>query len=466
MGKLLCMALTASLVGNTSPAFAINSSNAVNVHPTTIYSSQNLNKESYNISSKKIEFKNDIIDVDMTIPLINGLKDKETEIKINKIIENRAMDFKKDIENMAKEAKKENALTNSYQAILKFKTSFNKNNILSLTMCFYEYTGGAHGLGYNESLNVDLNTGEEIYLKDLFHNKKDYKNIINEFIRDDMTKNPNKYYENASSDFYGIIQDQPYYIEDSNLVVYFNPYEIAPYSEGIKEFKIPLKNFKYGMKKNVLLKKTDVKISTKEVKDNVEGFIGNLRIPVISGWKNEKIQRAINSTIEKDIMNFSEKLKKDGMNYVKESKKISLETMNYFAFTDYSVYQNHKDILSIRISYSQYTGGAHGMDSEKTYNIDLNTGNIIKLKDVFKEGTNYKDMINKEIKKQIEKGNSSKDAFPIEGFESILEDQSFNIEKGNVILVFQRGDIAPYAMGTLEFVIPLNKNIANNNFLN
>ncbi|BDR70234.1 hypothetical protein K144313037_16460 [Clostridium tetani] len=244
MGKLLCMALTASLVGNTSPAFAINLSNTVNVHPTTIYSSQNLNKESYNISSKKIEFKNDIIDVDMTIPLINGLKDKEIETKINKIIENRAMDFKKDIENMAKEAKKENALTNSYQAILKFKTSFNKNNILSLTMCFYEYTGGAHGLGYNESLNVDLNTGEEIYLKDLFHNKKDYKNIINDFIRNDMTKNPNKYYENASSDFYGIIQDQPYYIEDSNLVVYFNPYEIAPYSEGIKEFKIPLKSFK------------------------------------------------------------------------------------------------------------------------------------------------------------------------------------------------------------------------------
>ena len=44
--------------------------------------------------------------MDMRIPLISGLKDKETEFKINKIIENRAMDFKKDIENSAKEAKK------------------------------------------------------------------------------------------------------------------------------------------------------------------------------------------------------------------------------------------------------------------------------------------------------------------------------------------------------------------------
>lgn len=251
MGNLLCMALAASLVGNTPPAFGINSTNAANIHPTAIYSSQNLNKESCNISSKKIEYKDDTIEMDMRIPLISGLKDKETEFKINKIIENRAMDFKKDIENSAKEAKKENILTNSYQAILKFKISFNKGSILSLTMCFYEYTGGAHGLGYNESLNIDLNTGEEIYLKNLFDTKEDYKNIIDDFIRDDMTKNSNKYYENASADFYGIIQEQPYYIEDNNIVIYFNPYEIAPYSEGIKEFRIPLKNFKYGLKKNL-----------------------------------------------------------------------------------------------------------------------------------------------------------------------------------------------------------------------
>lgn len=239
MGKLLCMVLTASLVGNTSPVFTMKPSNNANSYSKVIYSSHNLNKESSNISSKKIEFKNDMVEVDMTIPLISGLKDKEIELKINKEIENKAMDFKKSIENLAKEAKKENALTNSYQIILNFKVSFNKDNILSLTLCFYEYTGGAHGLGYNESLNIDLNTGEKIYLKDLFDSKEDYKNIINDFIIDEMSKNPDKYYENAVADFYGIIQDQPYYIEDNNIVVYFNPYEIAPYSEGIKEFKIP-----------------------------------------------------------------------------------------------------------------------------------------------------------------------------------------------------------------------------------
>ena len=248
MGKLLCMALTASLVGNTTPAFSINSSYNTNTYSTAIYSSQDLNRRSFHISSKKVKFKNNIIEVDMDIPLISELKDKEVELKVNKLIENKAMNFKKSIENMAKESKKESNLTNNYEAILKFNTPFNKGNVLSITLCFYEYTGGAHGFGYNESLNRDLNTGEEIYLKDLFDDKEDYKSIINDFIREDMTKNSNKYFQNIVMDFCGIGEKQSYYIEDNNIVIYFNPYEIAPYSEGIKEFKIPLKSFKYNVK--------------------------------------------------------------------------------------------------------------------------------------------------------------------------------------------------------------------------
>lgn len=257
MGKLLCMVLIVSLVGNTSSAFSINSSYNTNTYPTSVYSSQNLNRESFHISSKKIKLKNNIIEVDMNIPLISGLKDKKTQSKINKLIENKAINFKKSIENMAKESKKKNKFIKNYEAILKFNSLFNKGNVLSITLCFYEYTGGAHGFGYNESLNIDLSTGEEIYLKDLFDDREDYKNIINDFILDDMSKNSNKYFENAVKDFHGILQHQLYYIEDNNIVIYFNPYDIAPYSEGIKEFKIPLKNFKYGIKKNLLLDKSN-----------------------------------------------------------------------------------------------------------------------------------------------------------------------------------------------------------------
>jgi hypothetical protein len=37
----------------------------------------------------------------------------------------------------------------------------------------------------------------------------------------------------------GIKVDQPFYVKEDELYIYFNPYEIAPYVAGFPTFKIP-----------------------------------------------------------------------------------------------------------------------------------------------------------------------------------------------------------------------------------
>ena len=95
------------------------------------------------------------------------------------------------------------------------------------------------------------------------------------------------------------------------------------------------------------------------------------------------------------------------------------------------------------------------MTTRFAYNIHKSTGKEVELKDIFKEGFEYKDIINKEINRQISKDPdryfSGKD-----GFVGISEDQSFYIKNNTLIIYFGLYEIAPYASGISEFIIPNN----------
>ena len=49
-------------------------------------------------------------------------------------------------------------------------------------------------------------------------------------------------------EFYGIKDNQKFYLEDKRIVIYFDLYDIAPYAAGIPEFPIPIDNIKNKIK--------------------------------------------------------------------------------------------------------------------------------------------------------------------------------------------------------------------------
>ena len=90
-------------------------------------------------------------------------------------------------------------------------------------------------------------TGKNLNLKELFKDDFDYKKIMNEVITKEISKDKEIYF-NDGKDFKGIKDNQDFYISDEGIVVYFQVYEIAPYSSGIREFLIPKAKIENGLK--------------------------------------------------------------------------------------------------------------------------------------------------------------------------------------------------------------------------
>jgi hypothetical protein len=208
-------------------------------------------RDKINISTKAIKYTDQYIEVDIKIPVIEGLSDKGIQNMINLSFEKDALEFKNIIEKQAKVgfeyAKKQNYPFNIYQAYIEYKVTYNKNNILSIPVTYYSYTGGAHGMTDIVSRNINLKTGKDIALKDMFKEGVNYRDIIKQEVIKQIKLEPEIYFEDAVKTIEDSNKELLFYIEDGNIVVYYSLYSIAPYVSGIREFKIPLEIFKDGI---------------------------------------------------------------------------------------------------------------------------------------------------------------------------------------------------------------------------
>ncbi|EKY28647.1 hypothetical protein HMPREF0216_00700 [Clostridium celatum DSM 1785] len=126
-----------------------------------------------------------------------------------------------------------------YQLYARYKIT-NNSDILSFYIDYYQFTGGAHGVTTRIAYNVDLYTGAELMVEDLFKKEFDFKRVIDKEIGRQIAKDPDRYFMGKDG-FNGIKQNQSFYIKNNSLVIYFGLYEIAPYASGISEFIIPHK---------------------------------------------------------------------------------------------------------------------------------------------------------------------------------------------------------------------------------
>lgn len=195
------------------------------------------------------------------------------------------------------------------------------------------------------------------------------------------------------------------------------------------------------------------KIVDKSYKSENDYLVIDVVIPQIEN-QNENV----------NIQKLNNKIIKWTEDWINDVKKISDEYFKglvpppigpYQLYSRYKV-TNMQNVTSFYIEYYQFTGGAHGITARLSYNIDNSTGKEIQLKDIFNDGYNYKDIINKEIASSIER---DKDKYFTgkDGFNGIKENQNFYITNGNIVIYFDIYEIAPYVTGIPEFYIPVEK---------
>lgn len=106
---------------------------------------------------------------------------------------------------------------------------------------------------------------------------------------------------------------------------------------------------------------------------------------------------------------------------------------------------------------------ASGAQSFKYYHIDKASGQIVTLKDLFLEGSDYVSVISQNIQSQMRQKMKEDENLiyffddedmPENNFDKIKEDQNFYFDKDNqLVIAFDEYEAAPGYMGSPEFVI-------------
>ena len=141
-----------------------------------------------------------------------------------------------DIVKMCQEAENKFIVSSDYEV----KKS--NDDILSILIKYYKYSGGAHGIYEYVPYNIDLTSRNTFVLNDIFTQNSNYEQVINDEIKSQIkTLNKEQGLPEDSTQLYAfnkIKNNQKFYIKDDSIVIFFDLYEITPYVAGVPEFII------------------------------------------------------------------------------------------------------------------------------------------------------------------------------------------------------------------------------------
>lgn len=198
-------------------------------------------------------------------------------------------------------------------------------------------------------------------------------------------------------------------------------------------------------------------ITFREFTVNEDTFNTNIKVPAVQGLENKALESSLNEKylaenkkLYEEFMADMENLKKNGGGHLGVN-------------SGYEVKTDTDRILSI----GRYVVNTVGSSSTKMKydTIDKKNGILITLPSLFKDDR-YVEIISENIKKQmIEQNKADSNKFywvagikqngNMELFEKISKEQSFYINtEGNLVISFDKYEVAPGYMGIAQFVIP------------
>ncbi len=117
----------------------------------------------------------------------------------------------------------------------------------------------------------------------------------------------------------------------------------------------------------------------------------------------------------------------------------------------YKVALNEKSLLSVYLeNYAIMRMAANGVTIAAGLTVDLGTGEVYKLKDLFLRNGMYRVRINEIIRGQIKAENVPM----IEGFPEITDCQEYYLTPGALVVFFQELEFTPHYYGIPEFKVP------------
>lgn len=260
-------------------------------------------KSSIQILNKTDKSENNNVIIDISYPQITGHENKEVEDKINMVLFNHYKDIKEsNLKNMNNTLEEMNNEIDhkSFGITEKYEMKSVNDDILSIVFMDYTYTGGAHGMTYQSSYTIDLKSGKVYELKDLFKENVDYVEILSSKVKAELSP------DDLMAEFEKIKPKQDFYIQNNQLVIYFQLYEYTSYAYGIPEIKIPLSQISNLLNEDIKNKAFTSKTVSSESKFEVERISnGSITYPKVTNSVGDLKADYINSDIENLVGTYS-----------------------------------------------------------------------------------------------------------------------------------------------------------------
>lgn len=185
--------------------------------------------------------------------------------------------------------------------------------------------------------------------------------------------------------------------------------------------------------------------------------IGDTPVAIMRDQLNDKIENILLSS--SDAETNPESIEQLAYLFIQEYKKTANDThANWNIKKSVKVLLNIPQLISFRIEESGYTGGAHGYSITKFLNVDTEIMQESKLSDLLLSG--YEAELNISGEKVFRESRNlppdadlEKSGFWFEGNTFALND-NFAVTKKGLLFYFNNYDIASYADGPTEILIP------------
>lgn len=196
-----------------------------------------------------------------------------------------------------------------------------------------------------------------------------------------------------------------------------------------------------------------------------ERFEANVEVPQIvledTGLTKEGTEedfQKLEKTIEKVNFDIEEVT-----NRLIEEFKASAELGESYGSLEihHEIVTDNERYFTLKLSIYQAAGS--GTESYKLYTIDKQIGQQVQIGDLFKEDSNYNELISENIREQMRAAMAADEMnmywvdytdVPEWNWQGLKEDQNFYLdEEGNLVVVFDEYEVAPGYMGAQEFTV-------------
>ncbi len=219
----------------------------------------------------------------------------------------------------------------------------------------------------------------------------------------------------------------------------------------------------YAMEQIPVLGKVIKVITLERYQAGDENLSADIKTPKLESDENTPGIDKVNEAVQKDrdalIAEYKEIFEAYANNEsLKEDDGL---TNHYSVDADYEVVTDNDDYFVL--NFTATTISASAQQINRYYTIDRKTGEMVELKDLFQEGSDYVKVISDNIKEQMKKQMAEdenvtywlEDEIEEWNFKQIKEDQNFYInDKGNLVISFDEYEVAPGYMGAVAFEIP------------